>query len=91
MSTLGKVLAFLCAGILYVLTIYAFFTWFGIWAAIAALVIPPIAVLIPIIYITQFGVTPQFLIITGIWVLGLIGAIMATKNSNEEKRNENFY
>ena len=61
MATLGKILFWGSGIILYLLSIYSYYLWFGGLGALAALIVPPLAELFPFVYLFLVGFTPEFL------------------------------
>jgi hypothetical protein len=87
MATLGKILFWGSGIILYLLSIYSYYLWFGGLGALAALIVPPLAELFPFVYLFLVGFTPEFLLIIIIWLVGLVGVFMNAA-ANKEKPSE---
>lgn len=84
MATLGKILFFGSGIILYLVSIYFYYLWFGGLGALLALFVPPFAELFPFVYLLVIGFTPGFLLIVIVWLIGLVGLFMNAAASNEQ-------
>jgi len=84
MATLGKILFWGSGTILYLLSIYSYYMWFGGLGALLAMFVPPLAELFPFVYLFFVGFTPGFLLIIIVWLVGLVGFFMNAAASKKE-------
>jgi hypothetical protein len=88
MSTLGKILFWSSAAILYFLSVYSYYLWYGLIGGVAGLVIPVLYILYPIAYLVLIGFTPGFLLIAILWLVNLLGVFMMANAKNNKKSEQ---
>jgi hypothetical protein len=84
MAALGKILMWGGGVVLYLISVYSYYLWFGGLGALAALFIPPLCILFPFVYLFLIGLTPGFLLIVIVWLVSLVGFFMNAAASKEE-------
>ena len=88
MNSFGKFLFISSALILWFLSIYSYYLWYGLLGGIAGFVIPVLYLLYPIAYLVLIGFTPGFLIIVILWLINLLGLFMIMASKNNPKNEE---
>lgn len=79
---LGIVLGFgtllLSSLLLFLLSLYWFYVWWGILGVFAGIVVAPLAAIFPFIFLFKEGFS---LFYFGIWIIGIAGRILAVSLS----------
>ena len=79
------VIGYISGFLMIVFEIYWFFRWWGLIGAIAGLVIFPLAVLFPFIYLFKEGFS---LFYFAVWALGIIGMYLGQKDEQKSSKLE---
>jgi hypothetical protein len=79
LSGLGFAVFALSGLAMFVLELFWFYTWWGIWGLIAAFAVPPLVGVFPFVLLFMEGFSPLYF---GLWGLGFAGGIFGAALSN---------
>jgi hypothetical protein len=84
---IGWILFIVCGIILLIFQIRYCLLWWGIDGVIAAVLLPPLAYLFPILYIIKVGLDNCFLIMGLFWVGSILGGIIVNISDKKTEKN----
>ncbi len=75
MAGVGMVIFWVSGAIMFLFELYWFMQWWELGGVIAAVLIPPLAVVFPFVFLIKEGFSALYF---GVWAAGLLGMFVGT-------------